>query len=102
MTFRSEPSGFSETTRLSLRSRTNKRPTAALPPDARPDLDACASVIFYPFIINSCLNPRPEHLAGEAPRMDAQQRSALCQIAQDNRERGFDPSAAVRDIARKP
>jgi hypothetical protein len=34
--------------------------------------------------------------------MDAQQRSALCQIAQDNRERGFDPSAAVRDIAREP
>jgi hypothetical protein len=34
--------------------------------------------------------------------MDAQQRSALCQITQDDRERGFEPSAAVQDLALKP
>jgi hypothetical protein len=34
--------------------------------------------------------------------MDAQHGSALCQIAQDNRERGFDSSAAVRNLAREP
>jgi hypothetical protein len=35
MTLWSEPSEFSETTRLSLRSRRNRRPTVAVSPDAR-------------------------------------------------------------------
>jgi hypothetical protein len=34
---------------------------------------------------------RPEYFAGEALRMDPQQRSSFDQIAHDNRERGFDP-----------
>ena len=37
---------------------------------------------------------RPEHLAGEALRVDAQQRGVLRQIAEG--ERGFDPAASVR------
>ena len=40
-TLRSEPSGFSESTRLPLRSRTNKRPSAARPPEARADFEGC-------------------------------------------------------------
>src|ERR1700722_7029759 len=35
MTLWSEPSGFSETTHSSLRSRRNRRPTMAVSPDAR-------------------------------------------------------------------
>ena len=43
----------------------------------------------------------PKHLAGEALRMKAQQRSILCQIAQDDRECGFDLLTAVRDTSLK-
>ena len=40
---------------------------------------------------------RPEHFAGEALRMDAQQRSAACNIAHKHCERGFDgPGPAGR------
>src|SRR4030095_14998543 len=42
---------------------------------------------------------RPEHLACEALRMDAEQRGALRQIAEENRERGFDPLASVRGLS---
>src|SRR6201995_833989 len=37
MTLRSAPSGFSETTQSSLRSRRNRRPNVALSPDTRGD-----------------------------------------------------------------
>src|SRR4029078_138914 len=42
---------------------------------------------------------RPEHLASEALRMDAQERSALSEITQNKRESGFDPPRAVQDLA---
>ena len=42
---------------------------------------------------------RPEHLAGEALRMDAHEGSALGQIAQDQCERGFDASCPVDNFA---
>src|SRR5580700_1674640 len=41
MTLRSEPSGFSETTQSSLRSRRNRWPTVALSPDARRGFCIC-------------------------------------------------------------
>ena len=42
---------------------------------------------------------RPEHLAGEALRMDAQQRRTACQFAKDDCQGRFSPLAAVRDLA---
>ena len=44
---------------------------------------------------------RPEHLAGEALRMDAHERSALGQIAEDQCERGIRVSSAVHNHALK-
>src|SRR5439155_9750881 len=45
---------------------------------------------------------RAEHLAGEALRVDAQQRSALRQIAHGNRKRRFDMPNAIREITLEP
>src|ERR1051326_1781180 len=41
---------------------------------------------------------RPEHLACEALRMDAEQRGTLRLIAEDYRECGLDPAASVRGL----
>ena len=49
MTLRSEPSGFSESTRLPLRSRTNKRPSAARSPEARADSEDLSLRHVFPF-----------------------------------------------------
>jgi hypothetical protein len=43
-----------------------------------------------------------QYPAGEALRMDSHQRRAFCQIAKYDRERGFDPLRAVRNIALVP
>ena len=45
---------------------------------------------------------RPEHLAGEALRMDAQQRHAFGQFAEDDRERGFNPSVPFETSRSNP
>src|SRR5437764_1181437 len=52
MTLRSEPSGFSESTRLPLASRTNSRPIVARPTDACSDCEDLSCVMFCPFIVS--------------------------------------------------
>src|SRR5438874_10530990 len=56
MTLRLDPSGFSVTMRLSLASRTNKRPTTVLVSGARLDLDACNSDILV--LLSSFIAPQ--------------------------------------------
>src|SRR5437870_13649887 len=56
MTLRSEPSGFSESTRLPLASRTNKRPVGTRPTDARSDCEDLSCVMFCPFIVSRAAN----------------------------------------------
>src|SRR6266436_8460564 len=52
MTLRSEPSGFSDSTRLPLASRTNSRPIVARPTDACSDCEDLSCVMFCPFIVS--------------------------------------------------
>src|SRR5947207_15399848 len=52
MTLRSEPSRFTERTRLPLASRTNSRPIVALPADACSDCEDLSCVMFCPFIVS--------------------------------------------------
>src|SRR5205807_6099998 len=52
MTLRSEPAGFTESTRLPLASRTNSRPVVALPTDACSDCKDLSCVMFCPFIVS--------------------------------------------------
>ena len=42
---------------------------------------------------------RAKHFAGQALRMDSNQRNALCHVAQNERKRGFNPPVAIRDFA---
>jgi hypothetical protein len=55
MTFLSEPSGFTDKTRPPLKSRMTRRPTADLPPVARPDLSVLGLVKFPVIIFLSLL-----------------------------------------------
>src|SRR6266566_1159837 len=57
MTLLSEPSGFTVNTRPPLKSRTTRRPTAVLPPVARPDLSVWGLVKFPVIIFLSLLIP---------------------------------------------
>src|SRR6266446_4359650 len=52
MTWRSEPSEFSDNTRLPLASRTNSRPIVARPTEARSDCVDLSCVMFCPFIVS--------------------------------------------------
>src|ERR1700732_3960970 len=52
MTLRSEPSGFTESTRLPLASRTNSRPIVARPTVACFDCEDLSCAMFCPFIVN--------------------------------------------------
>src|SRR5438105_6252082 len=52
MTLRSEPSGFTESTRLPLASRTNSRPIVARLTDACSDCEDLSCVMFFPFIVS--------------------------------------------------
>src|ERR1700722_16358341 len=73
MTLRSEPSGFTESTRLPLSSRTNKRPGATGSPAARADSEVLSFVIFSPFIVDRALT---RHLSDtHQSRIDRPQRS---------------------------
>src|SRR5437762_858373 len=58
ITLRSEPSGFSEITRFSLASRTNKRPSAAWALDSLFDLADCNSGIL--FLLSSWIAPQAQ------------------------------------------
>ena len=42
---------------------------------------------------------RAKHFAGQAPRMDSNQRNALCHVAQNECKRAFNLPAAVKDFA---
>src|SRR5258707_2630340 len=55
MTLLSEPSGFTVKTRPPLKSRMTRRPTAVLPPVARPDLSVWGLVKFPVIIFLSLL-----------------------------------------------
>src|SRR6266516_4270166 len=57
MTLRSEPSGFTESTRLPLASRTNSRPIVARPTDACSDCEDLSCVMFCPFIVSRAASP---------------------------------------------
>src|SRR6266576_4995585 len=52
MTLRSEPSEYTESTRLPLASRTNSRPIVARPTDACSDCEDLSCVMFCPFIVS--------------------------------------------------
>src|ERR1700719_680716 len=56
MTLRSEPSGFSDSTRLPLASRTNSRPIVAWPTDACSDCEDLSCVMFCPFIVGRAVS----------------------------------------------
>src|SRR5947209_20589528 len=85
-----------------LSSRTNSRPTAALRPGLVLDFEFVvrASVMLF-----SCYpwSPMPSYSRGSsqvATRL--LERNSFGYIAHDERERGFDPLAAVRHIALEP
>src|SRR5438034_3980096 len=66
MTLRSEPSGFSESTRLPLASRTNKRPIVARPTDACSDCEDLSCVMYCPFIVAALQARGVLHAQGRA------------------------------------
>src|SRR5439155_8576009 len=53
-------------------------------------------------LVATVATQRPEHFSGEALRMDAHERSALGQIAENQCERGFYPSRPVGNFALEP
>src|SRR3954447_17554081 len=69
MTLRSEPSGFSDSTRLPLASRTNSRPTMARPTDACSDCEDLSCVMFCPFIASRAASAglHPQRTAIDRP-----------------------------------
>src|SRR5262245_9759147 len=70
MTLRSEPSGFTESTRLPLASRTNKRPVEAPPTDACSDFEDLSAVMFCPFIIKRVWESSPHAEREEPPHAE--------------------------------
>src|SRR5207248_11454137 len=66
MTLRSEPSGFTESTRLPLASRTNSRPIVARSTDACSDCEDLSCVMFYPFIVAALQARDVLHAQGRA------------------------------------
>src|ERR1700744_6061666 len=86
MTLRSEPSGFSETTRSLLSSKRNRRPAADLLPDGCSATGVCELTICLLQILSWDPNQLPDSLCEVIPSLSKPPTQSMCLLTGiDNR-----------------